>query len=105
MPLFAACNSDIEEFRFTGHVVGARLCSSTQLGYVIDLLDTEDMGVEFTANSLTYKHAVIGYKSPQRLMEDDTVTGVAYLTKSYAALNCFGIIEEELPEIIILSID
>ena len=31
--------------------------------------------------------------------------GIAYFTKSYAALNCFGVIDNDLPEAILLSVD
>ena len=105
MLLLGACNSDIEEFRFTGHVVDGWMCSSSQMGYIIDIFSSEDLGIEYTINGNEYSHAVIGYKSPKRLYQDDTITGVAYMTKSYAALNCFGIIDKDLPEMIILSIE
>ena len=36
--LLGACNRDIEEFRFTGIVVGGEMCSSSQIGYVIDIV-------------------------------------------------------------------
>ena len=105
MVLLAACNNDIEEFRFTGRVVDGWMCSASQMGYIIDIQSSDELGTEYTKEGQTYSHAVIGYKAPKRLYQDDTVSGVAYMTKSYAALNCLGIIDEDLPEMIILSID
>ena len=103
--LLAACNSDIEEFKFTGHVVGGELCSSSQTGYVIDILTPDSIGATYTSAGGKFDHAVMAYKAPRRLKADDTISGVAYFTESYAALNCFGIIDNGLPEIILLSVD
>ena len=103
--LLGACNRDIEEFRFTGHVVGAEMCSSSQLGYVIDIFTPDSIGNRYSSADGTFEHAVMGYKSPKLLHHGDTISGVAYFTESYAALNCFGIIDNNLPEIILLSVD
>lgn len=103
--LLAACNRDIEEFRFTGRVVGAELCSTSMIGYVFDIISPDSIGTTYTNTSGTYYNAVIGYKASRILSQGDTVYGVAYFTKSYAALNCFGIVDNGLPEIILLSVD
>ena len=103
--LFTACNRDIEEFRFTGHVVGAEMCSSSLIGYVIDIISDNDIGVEFTTADGKFNKCVMGYRASRILHQDDTIYGVASPTKSFAALNCFGIINKDLPEVILLSVD
>ncbi|MBQ6097572.1 MAG: hypothetical protein IKR79_02495 [Bacteroidales bacterium] len=103
--LATACNSDIDEFSFSGRVIGGEMCSSSQLGYVIDIFSPDSIGSSFTGVSGTSHNAVMAYKSPRLLKAGDTIYGVAYSTESYAALNCFGIIDNGLPEVILLSID
>lgn len=102
---FASCNRDIEEFKFTGKVIGAELCSSTQVSYIIDITSPDSIGDTIRLNSVRYDHAVIAYKSTRRLALDEIVNGVAYFTKDYAALNCVGVFNSQLPEIILLSVD
>ena len=104
--MLGSCNRDIEEFKFKGVVVDARMCSSSQIGYVLNIIDGgSTIGVSYSTTNGEYDNAVIGYKSTRLLHDGDTIYGVAYLTKSYAALNCFGIIDEDLPEVILLSVD
>ncbi|MBP5190470.1 MAG: hypothetical protein J6031_06105 [Bacteroidales bacterium] len=103
--LCGACNRDIDEFHFTGTVVDGELCSSSQIGYVIDIHTPDSIGNPFTSSGISCQNAVMAYRAPQILHYGDTIEGVAYLTESYAALNCFGVIDNDLPEIILLSID
>lgn len=103
--LAAACNRDIDEFKFKGVVIGGQMCSSSQLGYIIDILSPDSIGASFSSASATSKNAVMAYKSPRLLHDGDTINGVAYITESYAALNCFGVIDNGLPEVILLSVD
>jgi len=103
--LLGACNRDIEEFRFVGKVVGAEMCSSSLIGYIIDIQSPDSLGADITTSSGTYHHAVMAYRSSRQLKQDEVVYGVGYFTKSFAALNCFGLIENNLPEMILLSVD
>lgn len=103
--LLGACNRDIEEFRFVGKVVGAELCSSSQTGYVIDIIAPDSIGGEITLSDGTYHNAVMAYRTSRRLVKDEVIYGVAYFTESYAALNCYGLIDNGLPEMILLSVD
>ena len=103
--LLAACNRDIEEFRFTGKVVGGELCSTSQVAYIIDIISPDSIGAAYTNTSGSYNNCVIAYRSSRILYQGDTIYGIAYFTKNYSALNCFGIIDNNLPEMILLSVD
>lgn len=103
--LLGACNRDIEEFRFVGKVVDAKMCNSSMYGYVIDIMSPDSIGGEITTGGGTYHHAVMAYRASRALMKDEVVYGVAYFTKSYSALNCLGLINSDLPEVILLSVD
>ena len=103
--LATACNSDVDEFSFTGHVVGADMCSSSQIGYVIDILSPGGVGIPATIGGTKYDNLVMGYRASRILHQGDTVNCVGYTTKSYAKLNCYGNIDRGLPEIILLSVD
>ena len=103
--LLAACNRDIEEFRFTGLVVGAEMCSSTQIGYIIDIMTPDSLGKEATVGGKKYEHIVLGYRASRILYQGDTVNAVGYFSNGYAALNCINDISHDLPEVILLSVD
>ena len=105
LTLLSACNKDIDEFRFTGLVVGADMCSSSQIGYMIDIMTPNDLGVEYTLGNTKYSHMVMGYRASRILHQGDTVNAVGYFTESYASLNCYGSIDRGLPEVILLSVD
>jgi hypothetical protein len=102
---FNSCNRDVDEFRFTGHVVGSQLCSSSQIGYAIDIIEPDSIGKPINISGTQYQNVVMAYRASRILHQGDTIKGVAYITKSYAELNCFGISEYDLPEVILLSCD
>ncbi len=102
---FIACNRDVDEFRFKGKVVGAEMCTSSLMGYVIDISYPDSLGGSIMIDGTTYNHAVMAYRSSRLLKKDEVVYGVAYFTKSFAALNCLGLINSDLPEIVLLSVD
>lgn len=103
--LATACNNDIDEFSFTGHVVGADMCSSSQIGYVIEVISPDNVGSQATIGGTQYNHLVMGYRASRILHQGDTINAVGYITESYAKLNCYGDISRGLPEVILLSVD
>ena len=104
--LLGACNRDIEEFRFTGKVVGAGLCAQQYvIPYIIEIYTPDSIGDSVTLSNGTYYNAVIAYRSPQLLKQYEEVQGVAYMTRDYGALNCGFVFEDELPEMIILDVE
>lgn len=103
--LFCSCNRDIQEFHFSGTVVGAEMCSSREFAYVIDIATPDSIGDTISITSGHYEHAVMAYRSSRLLKMDEQIYGVGYLTKDYAALNCIGIFNGHLPEMILLSVD
>ena len=102
---FAACNRDVDEFRFSGKVVGAEMCTASMFGYVIDISYPDSVGGTIIVDGTTYNHAVMAYRASRILKKDEVVYGVAYFTKSFAALNCMGLINSDLPEMVLLSVD
>lgn len=101
----SACNRDVDEFKFTGRVVGSDMCSSSQIGYMIDVISPDDIGMEYTLGGTKYKHLLMCYRPSRILHYGDTVNAVGYFTDSYAKLNCFANIDHGLPEVILLSVD
>ncbi|MBP5535559.1 MAG: hypothetical protein J6X62_02070 [Bacteroidales bacterium] len=101
----AACKRDYEEFYFAGRVIGAELCSSTTMGYMIQVDRPSNIGDTITLGEAVQENAVMAYRSPRKLVKDERVYGVAYLTKDFAALNCIGIYNYKLPEMVLLSVD
>lgn len=102
--LLVSCGDD-EEFRFVGKVIGGRLCSPSLVGYIIEIQSPDDIGGTITIGNTTYNNTVMAYRASRILHNGEIVYGVAHKTSSFAALNCQGLIEEDLPEIILLSVD
>ena len=103
--LAMSCNNDIEEFRFTGTVVGAEMCSSTQIGYIINIITPDSLGKQDYVGGKRYEHLVMGYRASRILYQGDTINAVGYFTESYAVLNCLTDNGHDLPEVILLSVD
>ena len=103
--LATACKRDYDEFYFVGRVVGAELCSATTMGYLVEVEKPLAIGDTITVQSGTLSNAVMAYRAPRKLVKDERIFGVGYLTKDFAALNCIGIYNYNLPEMIILSVD
>lgn len=102
---FSGCKKNYEEFYFSGKVVGAQICSSTQLSYMIDITYPEGLGDTITTSYGKFQHAVMAYHPPRRMTENEVVYGVAYRTKDWGKLNCVGLFNYTLPEIVLLGVD
>lgn len=81
------------------------MCTSSQIGYAIAIVTPDSIGATFNTSVGKYENVVMAYKASRILQRGDTIYGVAYLTKSYAALNCYGVNDNGLPEVILLSVD
>ena len=100
-----SCGKTYEEFYFTGHCVGAEICSSHTMGYLIEVDYPKDLGDTITAYGKKYKNAIMGYRSPKMLKDGEVIYGVGYLQEGFAALNCMGIYYYSIPEVVLLSVD
>lgn len=100
-----SCKRNYEEFYFKGKVVDGQFCAATQMAYMIEVEYPEGIGDTITLNGVHYKNAVMGYRPPRLLKADETVYGVAYFYKDYAAYNCMFIFYDNLPEMFLLSVD
>jgi len=103
--LIGACNSDIDEFRFSGKVINASMCAATEISYAIALSEPDSIGDTLTVGGVLYPHVMLAHQSPRRLYDGEMVEGVAYLRKDYSAFNCWGIIFPHLPETVLISVD
>ena len=103
--LLAGCKRDYEEFYFKGVVLGAEICNLQTDTYIIDIEYPEGIGDTLTYDGALHKNVVFGYKPPRRVMVGDTLIGVAYQYKSFAAFNCYLTLTYDLPEYFLLSVD
>lgn len=101
----SACKRNYEEFKFKGKVVGAEMCSSRIIGYIIDFEKPEGYGDTITINGTRYQNAIMGYQATRRLKDGETIYGVAYAYKDFAALNCLIVYNNNLPEVSLISVD
>ncbi len=103
--LVGGCNSDIDEFRFSGRVVGVAPCNSSMVGYIIALDTPDSVGDTISIDGTLHRNTVIGYRSPRMLSDQEYLYGVAYATHNFAAINCMGLFNVQLPEVILLGVD
>lgn len=103
--LLASCKRNYEEIYVKGRVVGAEMCSSNRLGYLMEMEYPAEIGDTITTYYGHFNNAVMAYEAPRRLEKDEVVYGVAYVTRDYAALHCVGLYNYTLPEIVLLSAD
>lgn len=102
---FSGCKTDYEEFYFKGTVIYGEMCSSMMVGYLMEIEKPSGVGDTITYNGTFYKNAVMAYRAPRPLKKDETVIGVAYKYKDFAALNCLLVPLYTLPELSIISVD
>lgn len=103
--LSVSCKRDYEEFYFKGHIIDAKECSSTQIGYLMVIDKPEGVGDTITYRGKLYENAVMAYQASRRLKADETIYGVAYFYKNFATYNCVGLYYYTLPEISLISVD
>ena len=63
MTLLCSCNSGIDEFKFKGYVVGAEMCTSSQIGYAIAIVTPDSIGATFNTSVGKYENVVMAYKA------------------------------------------
>jgi len=102
---FSGCKTDYEEFYFKGTVITGEMCSSMMVGYLMELEQPAGVGDTITYDGTFYKNAVMAYRAPRPLKKNETVIGVAYKYKDFAALNCLLVPLFNLPELSIISVD
>ena len=103
-----SCKKEYEEFYFKGTVIGAELCGATESpqGYMMVIEKPADIGDTITYMGQHYENVIMGYgKNTRALRDGEVVYGVAYIFKNYAAMNCTGVFQYTLPEMVMLSVD
>lgn len=103
--VFTSCKKDYEEVRFSGIVVGALICNTKTMGYIIELTSPTSFGDEVDFEGLDLHNAVVAYESPVKLRDSMQVSGVFYKTKDYGKINCPIIYKDNIQEVIVLDID
>ena len=103
--VFSSCKKDYDEVKFSGRVVGALICNTKTMGYIIEISSPSDYGDAVVFDGRDLHNAVVAYESPKQLRDSALVSGVCYKTKDYGKINCPIIYKDDIPEVIILDID
>jgi len=103
--VFSSCKKDYEEVKFSGRVVGALICNTKTMGYIIELSSPTGYGDAVSFEGRNLQNAIVGYESPKVLKDSALISGVCYKTKDYGKINCPIIYKDDIPEVIILDID
>lgn len=99
------CKRNYEEFYFKGTAVSMINCSSRMMGYVIEVEKPEGVGDTVTIGGVHYKNAVLAYRAPRIIKQEETIYGVAYVHRDFGALNCVVVPLFTLPEWGLISVD
>lgn len=112
LPLLAAlalaltsCGGDYEEFYFKGTVLDVEICSASSMGFLMQIESPAGLGDTATFNGHLYHNAVMAYRPPRPIYAGDTIVGVAYLHRDFAAYNCLVPPQHNLPELGLISVD
>ena len=105
--VITSCKKENEEFYFKATVVGAELCGSVQNpnGYLLKMEIPNNIGDTITLDVLQENVVRAFGKNIRPLHDGETIYGVAYEHKNYAALNCNVVSDRKLPEYVIISVD
>lgn len=105
IPFFTGCHK-AEEFYIKGKVIYAGLlCSTYNLGYLIEVETPQGIGDTVTLNGKLYHNAVMGYRAPRIMKDGEEFVGVAYEYPNFAQYNCQVVYFERLPQLFMLSVD
>ena len=99
------CDRKYEEFYFKGTVLSVEMCNSTGMGYLMEIESPAGLGDTVTHNGKLYRNAVMAYRAPRPIMKGETVVGVAYRHRDFAAYNCLVPPLHTLPELGLISVD
>ncbi len=99
-----SCEKNYDEFYFKGLRIDATICNTSMPSYMLQIVAPQGIGDTVTFNGKLYHNCVMAYRSPDLLLDNDTIYGVGYLMHDYAVLNCNIISYPHLPEMGLLSV-
>jgi spore coat protein U-like protein len=110
--LMVSCGKRTDTFAFSGTVIGYYNCtlnsasiSEMDFGYVVNLDTPDSVGGEYISNGVTYKNAILLYRTRARYGEGETISGTMYLDDNYSKAYCQYHFHLGIPEGVCYTLD
>lgn len=108
-----SCKKNVDDFDFTGVVIGVRDCSSMSMsiseldwGYEVEITSPEGVGVEyFDQEGVKHKNVVVLYGTKTRLSDKDKLSGRMYMDENYSRSYCNIHFSDNVPEAVCSELD
>lgn len=110
--LLTGCNKNVETFHFTGTVHGFFNCTPAtsvfdiEFGYIVSLSEPDSIGADYTdAYGDTYHNCVVLYRTRDRILDGEEISGEMYLDSDYSKAYCTLHYKHSLPEAVCYGLE
>ncbi len=110
--LMTSCGKRSDTFQFSGTIIGYCNCtlasasiSEMDFGYVVNLDTPDSIGGEYITDGVTYKNAILLYRTKARLADGETISGTMYLDDDYSKAYCQYHFDLGIPEGVCYTLD
>lgn len=110
--LMVSCGKRTDTFAFSGKVVDYYQCtlatasiSEMDFGYVVSIDTPDSIGGEYTTNGVTYKNAVLLYRTKASFKDGEAISGTMYLDDNYSKAYCQYHFHLGIPEGVCYTLD
>lgn len=108
-----SCKKNVDDFEFSGTVIGVRDCTSTTMsvseldwGYVVEVSTPEGVGADyFDEQSQKHSNVVVLYGTRARLSDKEKISGKMYLDDKYSRAYCNYHYNDGVPEAVCSKLD
>lgn len=109
----SSCKKHVDDFDFTGTVIGVRDCSSMSMsiseldwGYIVEVSSPEGIGAEYYDNDgKKHTNVVILYGTKTRLSDQEKLSGRMYMDENYSRSYCNYHYSDGVPEAVCSELD
>lgn len=110
--MLTGCKRDVETIHFTGTVRGFFNCTPAtsvfdiEFGYIVALSEPDSIGGDYTdALGDTYHNCVVLYRTRDRILEGEEISGEMYLDEDYSKAYCTFHLKHSLPEAVCYGLE
>lgn len=110
--LMVSCGKRTDTFAFSGKVIDYYSCtlnsarvSEMDFGYVVNLDTPDSIGGEYVSDGVTYKNAILLYRTKARYGSGEKISGTMYLDDNYSRAYCQYHFNLGIPEGVCYTLD
>ena len=110
--LMVSCGKRTDTFAFSGTVIGYCECtmptasiSEKDFGYIINIDKPDSIGGQYITDGVTYKNAILLYRTKARFADGEKISGTMYLDDDYSRAYCTFHYNLGIPEGVCYTLD